>query len=219
MLHSENANLITAYSSAQIRIAELDEELRLSRMDFMKLVKERQRLEAKVDLLEAEVDELQKNMDIAQQHTAAKDTQYSQILELSTKLQTQEVAETQQRRTERERWLQDKQHMERSIIMLNSEITQLRTSSRRSMTPEPPRMDGSGSPKAGPTTTDQTEFGAPWKTPKHEIRYSRNALINIRKQHGELMKLIEKSESIGRDMQAYMDSMELHYRSPSEHGD
>lgn len=215
-LQHDNASLISAYSTAQTRVADLEEEVRVSRLEIAKLVKERQRLEAKVDLLEAEIEELQNTMEVSQQHTAAKDAQYSHIVELSTKLQTQGVAEAQQRRTERERWAHDKQNMERTITMLRSEVRQLRKNAQRSITSY---MDGSGLPEPEPTVTDQAEPETQLDALECGNANTEDTLAEIRKQHTDLMDLIEKLASIGRSMQTRMQSLDTDHSSPQKPGE
>ena len=198
ILQHKNANLVSAYSSAQIRIADLGEEARASKLEITKLVKDQQRLRAKIDVLEAEINELHYNIEIAQQHTATKDAQYSQMVELSTKLQSHGTADAQRHKAQQEQWAHEKGEMERLINMMRSEIESLRSNSRRTTTPQPCR---SGLPKASLTMTDPGGREAP-----SNINIQ-DALNTLQKEHAHLVNHLEKLGTAGRKMQTYLQDI------------
>ena len=198
-------------SSSRTQVMDLDEQVRASRLEIAKLVKDRQRLKAKIDVLEAEVDELQNNMEVSQQHTAAKDAQYSQIVDLSTKLQGQGAADAQHRKAQQEQWIRDKQNMERVIKTLEAEIHNLRTSIHASTARH---VDGSGPLPTPSRMTDHARLGTGEDGLEHANTNTVDALLDIRKQHAHLMECIEKLGSIGKNMQTRFSSMDAVFNPP-----
>ena len=126
MLRQENADLVTAYTNSQIYIADLDAKVQASHAENIKLAKERQRLTGRIELLEAEVEEVEQRIQQTQKHTAAKDAQYSRIMELSTRLQCQGAAESQARKAEQYEWGREKKSMQAVIESLTNEVDGLR---------------------------------------------------------------------------------------------
>ena len=187
-LQRENANLASAFSSAQIRIANFDEEVRASKQELAKLVKDRQRLEAEIEVLEMEIVELQNSMKVSQRHAAAKDAQYSQIVELSTKLQVRGTTDAQQCKAEREQWAHERQVTARVIMTLESEVQNLRARSTTRHT------SGSNPLPASSRITDQANL-------------IEDGLIGIWKEHTQLMDCIEKLGMVGKNMQTYFQSL------------
>ena len=125
-LQHENTDLASAYSHAQIHIAELDTKVQASQAENEKLVKERQRLTGKIEVLEAQLEELEHSIQQTQKHTAAKDVQYSRIMEQSTRLQSQGAAESQARKAEQYEWSCEKKSMQGVIKSLSNEVYSLR---------------------------------------------------------------------------------------------
>jgi len=56
----------------------------------------------------------------------AKDTQYSQIVEMSSRLQIQATADAQQRNSEKDQWVRDTGVIQQTITTLRSEVRLLR---------------------------------------------------------------------------------------------
>ena len=127
----ENIDLATAYNHAQIYIADLDTQIQASQAENVKLGKERQRLSGKIELLEAQLEELEHRIEHSQKHTVAKDAQYSCIMDLSTRLQSQGAAESQARKVEKQEWAWEKKSMQNVIESLRNEVTGLRTAYAR----------------------------------------------------------------------------------------
>ena len=125
-LQHENADLITAYTHAQIYIADLDAKVQASHTENLKLAKERQRLTSKIELLEAQLEEMEQRIQQTQKHTVAKDAQYSRIMEFSTRLQSQGATESQARKAEQHEWAREKQSMQNVIDSLKNEVNGLR---------------------------------------------------------------------------------------------
>lgn len=86
-------DLASAYAQAQIYMADMDSKVQASRAENGKLAKERQRLSGKIEFLETQLEGQGQIIKQIQEHTAAKDAQYSRIVELSTRLQSQGAAE------------------------------------------------------------------------------------------------------------------------------
>ncbi len=120
-LQRENSDLASAYAQAQTYIADLNTKVQASQAENGRLTKERQRLMGKIEFLEAQLEELEHSMQQTQKHTAAKDAQYSHIMELSTRLQSRGAAEQHE-------WSCEKKSMQGIIDSLNHEITCLRKS-------------------------------------------------------------------------------------------
>ena len=211
-LQRENARLMSETSSARTQAMDLDEQVRASKLEISKLVKDRQRLKAKIDVLEAEVDELQNNMEVSQQHAAAKDAQYSKIVDLSTRLQGQGTVDAQHRKIQQDQWIRDKQSLEKIIKTLETEIHNLRTSIHKSTTR---RADGSGPLSPTSRMTDQAQSGAREDGLEHANASTVDALLNIRKQHQHLTECIEKLGTIGRNMQTQFSNMGATLATPS----
>lgn len=125
-LPRDNADLVSAYANAKHQTADLDKTVLASTLEFNKLIKERQSLKAKTDVLEAESEELQNSIEHSQRHSVAKDTQYSQIVEMSSRLQIQATADAQQRNYEKDQWVRERGNMQQTIATLRSEVRLLR---------------------------------------------------------------------------------------------
>lgn len=144
-------------------------------------------------MLEAEVDELQSNIEISQQHTAAKDAQYSQIVELSTKLQNQGTADANQHKVAQERWAHEKQDMENLLKTLSSEIEDLRRNFRRSTAPH---SYGSDHQQSRSAMIDREEASSGSS--------AEDALVALQKEHAYLMDCIGRLGTIGKNMQTHV---------------
>ena len=118
-LQRENTDLASAYAQAQIYIADLDAEVQAFRVENEKLAKERQMFTGKTDLLEAHLEELEQSIQQTEEHTAAKDAQYSRIMELCTRLQSQGAADQHE-------WSSEKKSMQSVIHSLKIEVKGLR---------------------------------------------------------------------------------------------
>jgi predicted RNase H-like nuclease (RuvC/YqgF family) len=214
-LQRENAELVSAYSQAQSRMADLDKLVQTSGLEIGKLLKERQGLKAKVDALEAEVDELQASIEVAQQHTVAKDAQYSQILELSTRLQSQAEFGGQQRKIDKERWELEKHDMLQTITALRSELRTLRTTYGSVPQPEQGYAIREASGPKGTLSGVVTAASAP-TSPMHletEVVILRKAnsamkdtLSKVRQEHVQLHEYVERLGGLGRDIQRQLQA-------------
>ncbi|KAL6715629.1 hypothetical protein ACLMJK_006590 [Lecanora helva] len=197
-LQRENTSLAVAYSSAQARIADLEEEGCAAKTQTTKLMKDQQRLRAKIDVLEAEIDELQNHIESTQQHTTAKDAQYSQILDLSTKLQNRKATDTQWHKVQQEQWACEKQNMERMISMLKSEVESLhRDKLRSSAAPQP---QDSGLPDRS-AMTDQASL---------KVRSGVTTLDTMsmmQQDYAQIMDYAEKLGDIGKTIQTHVQNI------------
>ena len=125
-LQRENSDLTSAYAQAQVYIADLNSKVQASRAENGRLAMERNRLTGKIEFLEAQLEELEQSIQQTQAHTAAKDAQYSRIVELSTRLQSQGAAASQTRKAEQQEWSFEKKSMQSVIDSLNKEVKDLR---------------------------------------------------------------------------------------------
>ena len=212
ILQRENADLISAYSQAQARIAELDATLQASSAEVAKLFKERQGLKAKIETLEAEAEELQSNAEQSQQHTFAKDAQYSQILEFSTRLQTQAMSDSQQRKLDYEKWEHERQAMLQTITNLRAEVRTLRKSygSVAHM-----QLQGAAT---GPTATHGSSTSNDLEAEVQVLREAntvmQNTLNKVRQEHIQLSDYIAKLEGIGRNVERHLQASDVVVDTP-----
>ena len=206
-LQRENADLVSAYSQAQARIAELDATLQASSAEVAKLSKERQRMKAKIEILEAETEELQGNAEQSQQHTLAKDAQYSQILEFSTRLQTQAMSDSQQRRLDYEKWEHERQTMLQTITNLRAEVRSLRKSFGSVAQMQLQSEEGS---TIGPIATHvngtSNDLEAEVQVLREANTVMQNTLDKVRQEHIELSKYLEQLEGIGRNVERHLQA-------------
>lgn len=214
-LQRENADLISAYSQAQARIAELDATLQASSAEVAKLFKERTGLKAKIEILEAEVEELQSNAEQSQQHTFAKDAQYAQILDFSTKLQTQALSDSQQRKLDYERWEGERQAMLQTITNQRAEVRTLRKS--YGSVPKMQLQSAEGS-STGPTVTHASSTSNDLEAEVHTLRevnmVMQNTLNKVRQEHIQLSAYIEKLEGIGRNVERHLQASQIAVDAP-----
>ena len=208
MLQRENADLASAYAQAQIYIADLDTKVQASRAENGKLAKERQIMTGKIDLLEAQLEELEQSVQETQEHTAARDAQYSRIVELSTRLQSQGTAEQHE-------WLSEKQTMQSVIDSLKTEVMGLRKAYAnygKSTNPSPspvndyPRgTEGHPNPSAEPSSHGLiTEVEAL----RRANARMEDALAEVRGDNAQLAKYLEKLGGVERNMQMHLQRME-----------
>lgn len=208
MLQRENADLASAYAQAQIYIADLDTKVQASRAENGKLAKERQILTGKIDLLEAQLEELEQSVQQTQEHTAARDAQYSRIVELSTMLQSQGTAEQHE-------WSSEKKTMQSAIDSLKTEVMGLRKAyasyakstnpSRSSVNDYPCGTEGHPNPSAEPSSYGLiTEMEAL----KRANARMEDALTGVRGDNAQLAKCLEKLGSVERNMQVRLQRIE-----------
>ena len=212
ILQRENPDLISAYSQAQARIAELDATLQASSAEVAKLFKERQGLKAKIERLEAEAEELQSNAEQSQQHTIAKDAQYSQILEFSTRLQTQAMSDSQQRKLDYEKWEHERQAMLQTITNLRAEVRTLRKSygSVAQM-----QLQGAATgPLATHGSSTSNDLEAEVQVLREANTVMQNTLKKVRQEHIQLSAYITKLEGIGKNVERHLQASEVVVDTP-----
>ena len=214
-LQRENADLVSAYSQAQARRAELDATLQASSAEVAKLFKERQGLKAKLEILEAEVEELQSNAEQSQQHTFAKDAQYAQILEFSTRLQSQALSDSQQRKLDYEKWEGERQAMLQTITNLRAEMRTLCKS--YGSVPQMQLQNAEGS-SIGPTATHSSstsnDLEAEVQTLREANTVMQNTLNKVRQEHIQLSDYIGKLEGIGRNVERHLQASQIAVDAP-----
>ena len=207
-LHHENIDLATAYSHARIYIADLDTQIQASHAENVKLSKERQRLTGRIELLEAQLEEMEHRMQQTQNHTVTKDAQYSCILDLSTRLQSQGAAESQARKVEQQEWAREKKSMQNVIESLRNEVTGLRTAYARctrvtSSTPSPTDdcphgTGGNDDPLAGISSQGLI---AEIEALKRSNARMEDALAGVGDDNAQLARYIEKLVKVEKSIQ------------------
>lgn len=212
----EDQNLLVKLSHAQKRITELDQAVHISNAEFSKLLNNRQRLQAKIDVLEAEIEELRNSIDVSRKGNAVRDAQYSHIVELSTRLQTQSLFDCQQRKIEQETWAQEKCNMEGLMSRMRLEISQLRGSDDRF-----PEMMNARQPEKD-DEVDLINEHRPDSAPKAQLETETralqcanaimsDALVGIRKEYAVLNACIEKMSKLGNHIQSHLSDVEDQY--------
>ena len=208
-LHGENNDLSSAYAQAQIYIADLNTEVQASQAEIGKLVKERQRLMGRIEFLEAQLEELERSIQQSQNHTATKDAQYSRIMDLSTRLQSQSAED---RKAERHEWSCEKKNMQNVIDALNDEVDSLRevypsyakdtrfTNLRPSLNFDRPNE----------LAVDPSSHKDPMETEalKHAYTRMRDALAGVRGDKAQLAEYIEKLGSVEKNIHRRLDEVE-----------
>ena len=212
-LEVENAQLLAKLARAQSEIEDLKEAAKISAVEAGKLVKDRLRMKAKIDVCEAEIEELQRACELSQRHTAAKDQQYARIIDLSTKLQTKGVADAQQQRTERLDWGRDKSNMQELITNLRSELEKVRGSSTgvRDMATSRRATEGHQTQKMGirvPRSEQRADLEAEILDLKAANVKLKNAMIELRREHARYTEHIEKLGNVGKSMEMHLRATE-----------
>ena len=212
-LEDDKAELLAKLTSAQAQIEHLNEVIRVSAVENGKLVKDRQRLKARIDVFEIQFDELHKEFELSQQHTAAKDLQYSHIVDLSTKLQTKGVCDARQQRSERIEWLRDKHNMQELITTLRSEIEKLRGIIGNMYSEGgPKRAKEQDKTEEFATTTTQPHGRADLEAEITALKIAngnmKDTLTGLRKEHVRYGECVGKLSNVGKDMEAYLEMIE-----------
>lgn len=208
-LHHENHDSLSAYSSAQIRRADLDEVAQASNMEMAKLAKDRQRLKARIDVLEAEVVELQNSIEVSQQHTAVKDAQYSHIVEMSTRLQTQSASDSHQWKVEQKQWACEKRDMHDTIANLRWEVRNMQTGISKPTASHTEKLGyrSDVSLQSILTATDQASLEQHSKSLQSANASMEAVLLGVRKEHAQFTEYIEKLGSMGKNIKTQLQSV------------
>ena len=204
-LQHENADLISAYVQAQSCIAELNTKVQASYAENERLAKDRQRLKGQVELLEAHLEEMEQSMQEVQKHTAAKDAQYSRIMELSTRLQSQGAAE-------RHEWSCEKKSMQNVIDALNNETNGLRKVYAKSTNLRPSTVDdcrnGIGiDPDAAPESSSRGLLAEMQALRRTNARMG-DVLAGIRADSSQLVDFVSKLGRIEQNIQSRLQEAE-----------
>ncbi len=214
-LQRENTHLASAYAQAQTYIADLDTKVQASRVENGKLVKDRQRLTGKIELLEAQLEELEQSIQQTQEHTAAKEAQYSRIVDLSTRLQSQGAAESRARKAEQYEWFSEKRSMQSEIDALENEIKGLRKAyasytKLSSLTPSPVEnntdaIEGNSSSAA---EFSSHEHIAEMEALRRANARMEDALAGVRGDNAQLAECIEKLGTVEENIQMHLQRVE-----------
>lgn len=214
-LQHEKIDLATAYNHAQIYIADLDAQIQASQAENVKLGKERQRLSGRIELLEAQLEELEHGIQQTQKHTVARDAQYSYIMDLSTRLQSQGAAESQARKVEQQEWAREKKSMQNVIESLRNEVTGLRTayarctrvsSSTPSSTDDCPH--GTGGIEDPFAESSSQGFIAEIEVLRRSNARMKDALAEVGGDNAQLAQYIEKLGSVEKSIQRRLQKEE-----------
>ena len=182
--------------------------IQASRAENGKLAKERQILTGKIELLEAQLEELEQSIQQTQEHTAAKDAQYSRIVELSTRLQSQGAAEQHE-------WSSEKKSMQGVIDSLKNEVKGLRkayASYAKLINPSPSPIDDyhrriEGHPKPSAESSSHGLISE-MEALRHANVRMEDALTGVRGDHAQLAEYLEKLGSIERNVQMHLQRVE-----------
>ena len=214
-LQHESIDLATAYNHAQIYIADLDTQIQASHAENVKLGKERQRLTGKIEFLEAQLEELEHRIQQTQKHTVAKDAQYSCILDLSTRLQSQGAAESQARKGEQQEWAREKKSMQNVIESLRNEVIGLRTAYARctrvtSSTPSPTDDCPHGTGGNEDALADSSSQGliAEIEALRRSNARMEDALAGVGGDNAQLARYIEKLGNVEKSIQIRLQKEE-----------
>ncbi|KAL9075904.1 MAG: hypothetical protein Q9161_001298 [Pseudevernia consocians] len=214
-LQRENTDLASAYAQAQIYIADLDTKNQASRVENGRLVKDRQIMTGKIELLEAQLEELEQSIQQSQEHTVAKDAQYSRIVELSTRLQSQSAAESRARKAEQHEWFSNKKSMQSVIDSLKNEITGLckaygSCAKFSNLTPSPVDDDPyviEGNPSSAAESSSH-ELIAEMEALRRANARMKDALAGVRVDTAHLAEYIEKLGSVEENIQMHLQRAE-----------
>lgn len=208
ILQRENADLASAYAQAQIYIADLETKIQASRVENGKLAKERQIMTGKIDLLEAQLEEVEQSVEQTQEHTAARDAQYSHIVELSTRLQSQGTSEQHE-------WSSEKKTMQIVIDSLKNEVMGLRkayASYAKSTNPSPSPVNDypRGTESHPDPSAEPSSYGPITETEALRRANARmeDALTGVRGENDQLAKYLEKLGGVERNIQMHLQRME-----------
>ncbi len=184
-------------------------------MENGKLAKDRQRLTGKIELLEAQLEELEQSIQQTQEHTAAKEAQYSRIVDLSTRLQSQGAAESRARKAEQYEWFSEKRSMQSEIDSLENEIKRLRKAyasytKLTSLTPSPVEnntdaIEGSSSSAA---EFSSHEHIAEMEALRRANARMEDALAGVRGDNAQLAECIEKLGTVEENIQMHLQRVE-----------
>jgi len=148
------SSLVYPESSAELTSPEVSSQR--SSTDLSTSVSDHKKLRMKVHVLEAQVEKLYNHIDLTRQEATAKDAQYAQIIERSTRLERKSEAELQSWRVDREKWVQEKDHMQKIVMDLRLEIQHLQRSLGILQMPNPvPRRQNE---QAVPRTDDEQDY-------------------------------------------------------------
>ena len=215
-LQRENTDLASAYAQAQTYIADLDTRLQSSRAENGKLVKERHRLTGKIELLEIQLEEQEQNIQQTQQHTAVKDAQYARIMELSTRLQKQGLADSQSLNAEQHEWSSEKRSLQSIIDSLKHEVENLRKAypgNAKSMNlTQSPNIDTYLRGVAGTPNLAAKSSSHGLVTEVEELKSANarmeDALAGFRGDNAQLAEYIEKLGSVEKRFHMHLETME-----------
>ena len=207
-LRRDYEELGASYAQAMTRIADLDQRALESNTEVNALIKQRKSLQAKIEVLESEIEELQLNIEEAHRQGLAKDAQYSQIIDTSSKLQNQAMIETQQHTLEKDRWTRESDDMQRTICDLRSEAREMRRTYR--CVSAAPLHDSASFTTIVPDEERDftTSFPAQAQTDISILKQTNadleEALAKVRQEHSRLVLHIEKLGDIGRNIQEHL---------------
>lgn len=216
-LKQENTDLVSAFAQAQIYLADLDTKIQVSHAENEKLANERQRLMGRIEILEAQLEELEHGIQQTQKHSAAKDAQYSRIMELSTRLQSQGAAEAQSRMAEQHGWSSEKKYMQSVIDSLKNEVNGLRKAYAKFTSLTPSSMDSFANRIDGETDSAVESSSHGLLAEREALRRTNarleEALAGVRGDNIQLAKYVEKLGSVEQNIQMRLQKAETGKRT------
>ena len=214
-LQRENADLTSAYAQAQIYIADLNSKVQASHAENGKLATERKRLMGKIEFLEAQLEELEQSIQQSEAHTAAKDAQYSRIVELSTRLQSQGAGESRVRKAERHEWSSEQKSMQSVIDSLKNEVKDLRkayASYTKFTNPTPSPIDDyphgtEGNPDSAAESSLHGLIVEMEALKRANVRLE-GALVGVRGENAQLAEYVEKLCNVKNNIQMHVQKVQ-----------
>ena len=169
----------------------------------------------KIELLEAQLEELEHSIQQTQTHSAAKDAQYSRIMELSTRLQSQGAAEILARKAEQHEWSREKKSMQSVIASLETEMNGLRKACAShtkptNSTPSPTDGDHHGVEGNLASLAESSSEGliAEIEALRRTNTRMEDALAGVRGDNAQVADCIEKLGSAEKSIQMRLQKME-----------
>lgn len=121
-MRSDHVGLNAIYPGSPTKSEEIDQNSDRTTSELVNTVREKQRLQHRIQFLESQVKDLQNNIEALQKHAAAKDSQYTQIIRHSTELESRGAADSKLWKADREVWSQERQGLDRMIVALRSQL-------------------------------------------------------------------------------------------------
>ena len=197
ILQGEHEKLLSAYSRLQVRCAALDKKSQVSDTEINNLSEDCSRLQCQVDELNQQVEELQKSRDNDHRQSMANESQYMQIMEMSTKLQALSAADQKKWKADREAWGQERENLIRRIA-------DLERSQRRGDGSANPSREGTGFAVNEPSSSHDEANDV---TMSNDVDSLREEIVRLRKIKWENEVLVQAYKTKIGNMSRLLDEL------------